>query len=245
MSQPPPRLALIACSVFESEIAAATAGATHLAEIRFLEIGLHDRSDVLRASLQQEIDRLDARDDLDAIALAYGLCGCGTAGLRAGRHRLVIPRGHDCITVFLGSKERYAAHQSACPSCYYYTPGWNRARRVPGPDKLAAVRADLAARFDPEDVEFLLETERELWAQHDTVSYIDLGTPDAEAEADYAKRCAEWLGWRFERLAGDPALLADLLGGRWDAGRFQLVEPGEQLAHSPDERIFKAGPPAA
>ena len=33
--------------------------------------------------------------------------------------------------MFLGSKEAYAAHQRSCPSCYYYTPGWNRARRVP------------------------------------------------------------------------------------------------------------------
>jgi hypothetical protein len=240
MSQP--RLALIACSVFEHEIALHANG-SQLAEVRYLEIALHDRSDVLRSSLQEAIDAVDHRDDIDAVALAYGLCGCGTAGLRAKRHRLVIPRGHDCITVFLGSKERYASHQAACPSCYYYTPGWNRSRRVPGPDKLEASRTELAARFDPEDVEFLLETERAQWAQHDTVSYLDLGTSDAETEADYARRCADWLGWRFERLRGDPSLLLDLLEGRWDPARFQIIEPGEQLAHAPDARIFKVEPP--
>ena len=239
----PPRLALASCAVFEGEIAAATAGAGHVAAVRFLEIGLHDRPDVLRTTLQQALDELDARDDIDALALAYGLCGCGTAGLHARRHPLVIPRGHDCITVFLGSKERYAAHCAACPSCFFYTPGWNRARRVPGPERLAAARADLAARFDPDDVEFLLDTERQLWTRHDTATYIDLGTADAEPEADYARRCAEWLGRRFERLAGDPALLRDLLAGRWDADRFQVVAPGEQLAHSPDERIFKTSAP--
>jgi hypothetical protein len=155
---------------------------------------------------------------------------------------LVIPRGHDCITVFLGGKERYAAHQKACPSCYYYTPGWNRGRRVPGPDKLEQLRAELSAKFDPDDVEFLVDSERAQWAMHDTATFLDLGTADAEAEAAYARRCADWLGWKFERLKGDATLLRDLLWGRWDADRFLIVQPGQRLAHAPDEQIMRADP---
>jgi len=239
-----PRLALLACDVFEHEIALHGGGNGQIVERRYFEMGLHDRPEVLRATLQEAIDEFDRRDGIDAIGLVYGLCGCGTAGLRARRHRLVIPRGHDCITVFLGSKERYRDHQSACPACYYYTPGWRRGGRVPGPDMLAARRAELLERFDEEDVDFLIETERETWAQHDTASFIDLGTGECEQDADYARRCADWLGWRFEHLRGDPALLRDLLHGRWDDERFQIVEPGEELAHSPDERILRAGPPS-
>ena len=154
-----PRIALLACDVFEKEIALHR-GDAGLVEVRYFEMGLHDRPAVLRSTLQEQIDALDGRDDIDVIALAYGLCGCGTAGLAAKRHRMVIPRGHDCITVFLGSKEKYAKHQSACPSCYYYTPGWNRGRRVPGPEKLKALREELLEKFDEDDVEFLIETER-------------------------------------------------------------------------------------
>ncbi len=77
---------------------------------------------------------------------------------------------------------------------------------------------------------------------HDTVSYLDLGTEDAESEAAYAERCANWLGWRFERLKGDASHLRDLLRGSWDESRFQIIEPGEQLAHSPDEQVMKAEP---
>jgi hypothetical protein len=96
----PPRIALLACSVFEHEIALLARDAAHIVQTRFYEIGLHDRSDMLRAKLQSELADLDARDDIDAVVLAYGLCGRGTAGLRAGRHPFVIPRAHDCITVF-------------------------------------------------------------------------------------------------------------------------------------------------
>lgn len=68
------------------------------------------------------------------------------------------------------------------------------------------------------------------------------GTDDAEAEAAYARRCADWLGWKFERLRGDPTLLRDLLWGNWDAGRFQIVEPGQRLIHSPNESILGVEP---
>lgn len=238
----PPRIVLLACSVFEKEIAKHGGDAPHIVETRWFEMGLHDRPDILRSTLQAEIEALDARDDFDVLVLAYGLCGCGTAGLSAKRHRIVIPRGHDCITVFMGTKERYAEHQKACPGCYYYSPGWNQNRRVPGPDKLEVLKSELLEKFDEDDVEFLIETEREAWAMHDTVSYLDLGTDDAESEAVYAERCAKWLGWRFERLKGDASLLSDLLRGHWEEARFQIIEPGEQLAHSPDEHIMKAEP---
>ncbi|HMP75929.1 MAG TPA: DUF1638 domain-containing protein [Kiritimatiellia bacterium] len=234
MTPPPPRIGLIACSVFESELAAH--GAPPPAEIRWHEIALHDRPDVLRARLQESINELDAREDLDAVALLYGLCGRGTAGLRAGRLPLVIPRAHDCITVFLGSRAAFARENDG--TTYFYTPGWNRARRVPGPDREAWLREDLAKRFEPDDVEFLLESERTTWTHYQRAAFIDLGTPDADAEADYAKRCADALGWRYDRFAGDPALLQDLLAGNWDDERFLVTPPHGELRHTPTDRIF-------
>lgn len=248
MIHPPamtPKIALLACTVFEREIALLAGDAPHIVETRFYEIALHDRPDELRAKLQAELDDIDARDGIDAIVLAYGLCGLGTAGLRAGRHPFVLPRAHDCITVFLGSKERYATHQRGCPTCYYYTPGWNRARRVPGPDRLAFMREEFLKQFDEDDVDFLLESENQVWAMHDTATYIDLGTDDGEQEAAYAKLCADSLGWNFERIQGDPTLLRDLLWGKWDDERFLTVMPGSRSGHSPDERILRQETPAA
>ena len=237
-----PKIALLACSVFEREIALHAAGARHILETRFFQVTLHERPDQLRGILQQNLEALGARADIEAVVLAYGLCGRGAAELRPRRHKLVIPRAHDCITVFMGSKEAHAEHQSRCPACYYYTPGWNRERRVPGPEKWAALREELERKFDPDNVEFLMEMERERWRLHDTATYLDLGTNDAEAEAGYTRCCARWLGWKFERLPGDPQLLRDLLWGNWDAERFQVVEPGQRLAHSPDDSILRAEP---
>lgn len=242
-SVPLPRVGLLACEVFADEIEQVAASGARIVVRKMFEIGLHDRPDGLRAVLQQAVTEIDARDDLDAVVLAYGLCGLGTAGLRAGRYPLVIPRAHDCLTVFMGSKERYAQRQSGCPGCYYYTPGWNRARRVPGPEREAALRADFAARFGPDDVDFLMESEHELWASYHTSTYIRTGTPEDGREAEYARRCASSLGWTFEEIVGDPRLLHDLLCGPWDDARFQIVPPGQVLGHSADDAIMKSTDP--
>lgn len=239
---PPPAMALIICDVFEPELALVMPGASHVIEQRLFEIGLHDRPEIMRVELQKGIDALGEREDIEVIALVYGLCGCGTVGLHSARQRLVIPRAHDCRTVFLGSKELFASREQACPGCYYYTPGWNRARRVPGPEREASLKESYGKQFDPEDVEFLLESEREMWASYNTTAFIDHGTADSAREAAYTKECAEWLGWRYEYVRGDPTLLHDLVWGPWDADRFQLIEPGQQLAHSPDAAIMRIEP---
>jgi len=242
LASSPPRIALLACSVFEREIALHAAGANHIVEVRYFEMGLHDNPGHMRTVLQEQLDAVDSNPDIDAVVLAYGLCGRGTVGLRPLQHRMIIPRAHDCITVFMGSKEAYAEHQHRCPGCYYYTPGWNRNRRVPGPDQLESMRATLSAKFEAEDVDYLVQSTREQWALHNQSTYLDLGTDDAEAEAAYARKCADWLGWKFERLKGDPALLRDLLWGIWDDERFQIIEPGSRLVHVPDESIMRAEP---
>ena len=237
-----PRIGLIACRVFEDEIAMHGGSSPHIAEIRYLEVGLHDHPDNLRKAVQAEVDAFDVRDDLDAVVLAYALCGRGTAGIRAGRHRLVIPRGHDCMTVFMGSKEKFACQQAAAPDSYYYTPGWMKANRCPGPGRLESLREEFSKKFEPDDVDFLLESERANWAQHGRAVYLDLGTPGADAKAAEAAEAATALGWNFERIPGDATLLKDLLSGRWDSERFQLIEPGAMLDHSPDEKIFRVKP---
>ena len=60
----------------------------------------------------------------DAVALAYGLCNNGLAGLEARRVPLVLLRAHDCITAFLGSRDRYARYFEDRPGTYFETTGW-------------------------------------------------------------------------------------------------------------------------
>ena len=53
--------------------------------------------------------------------MGYGLCGQATAGLIARDLPLVIPRAHDCITLFLGSREQYQYQFENFSGTYWYT----------------------------------------------------------------------------------------------------------------------------
>lgn len=234
-----PRTAILACRVLENEVGEIAAGCAHLVQIEFFEMGLHDQPGVLRRTLADAVARTEERDDVDVIALVFGACGLGTIGLAPRRCHLVMPRAHDCVTLLLGCKERYSALMQQFPGTHWYSPGWVRERRVPGPEREAALRAQYTEQFGAEDAEALLADERERSGQA-CAAYVDLNLPGGTEARAYARRCAAWLGWPWVEHAGDAGLLRDLIEGRWDAKRFLIVRPGEQTAFSPDAAILKS-----
>ena len=237
-----PPLALVACRVLENEIAVLARDAAHIVRQEFFEMGLHDQPTELRKRLAAAIARAEDDPAVEAAVLVYGLCGLALVDLAAQRCPLLVPRAHDCLTLFLGSKERYAEAMRREPGIYWYAPGWNREKRVPGPDREAKLRTEYTEKFGVEEAEALLEMERETFALHTCATYTDLRLSGDDQHCDYAKQCAQALGWRFEHHAGDATLLHDLLHGPWDPERFLIVQPGQRIAHAADERIVRAVP---
>ena len=239
---PPPSLALIACRVVEAELEHVARDATHVVRREFLELQLHDHPAELHRHLAAAVARAEADRAVNAIALAYGLCGRALVGLSPRRCRVVVPRAHDCVTLLLGNKERYAARMQSEPGTYWFSPGWTRGGRVVGPGRDASLRREYAGRFTSEQIEALLELEREGLAQHHHGACVDHGLPGDEACRARAACDARALGWSFDAHPGDPALLRDLILGPWDEERFLVVAPGEQIAQAVDERILQARP---
>lgn len=237
-----PSAAIVACRVLEAEIAAVSAEAPHIVRREFMEVGLHDQPTGLRSKLASAIARAEADSAVEVVILVYGLCGLALVDLSPNRCPLVVPRAHDCLTLFLGSRERYADCMHKSPGLYWYSPGWNRDRRVPGPDREAMLRAEYSRRFGAENAEALLDMERAAFARHDTAAYTDLRLPGDDEHRRYAEKCAAALGWRFEYHEGSATLLRDLILGPWDAERFLVVRPGQRVAHTADEAIIRAVP---
>ena len=113
---------------------------------------------------------------MEAIVLAYGRCGNGLLGVRAGRVPLILPQAHDCISILLGGKERHDALLRENPGTYFYSPGWVRERRVPGPDREAYLRELYHERFedDPEMIDDLVEADQEMFAHHNCAAYVSV-----------------------------------------------------------------------
>jgi hypothetical protein len=224
--------AVLACDVFADEIAHLQAEAgISLQSVTWLEMGLHDHPPRLRQAVQDAIAQIEANASVETILLAYGLCGQGLLGIRAARCPLVLPRAADCVAILLGGDARRDALLGDDPHTYFYSPGWVRGKRVPGPDRERHIRALYAERHDEETVEDLVEADREIFAPYRTACYVDI-TADQQAEV-YSRHCAECLGWGFRRETGDPGMLRALLAGPWDEKDFLIVPPGMRIAMGP------------
>ncbi|MFI3211919.1 MAG: DUF1638 domain-containing protein [Eubacteriales bacterium] len=117
------RLKVIACEVAFRELCYCASQCRAMIDFTFMTQGLHDKGATpMKQMLQDEIDKVDIHK-YDAIVLAYGLCSNGVVGLQS-KLPMIIPKAHDCITFFLGSKERYAEFFDKNRGTYVYTSGW-------------------------------------------------------------------------------------------------------------------------
>ena len=130
-----PRTAIVLCQVLELEIAHFAANADHIVRIVPMEQGLHNEPNKLRQRVQSALDEIENETDAETIVLGYGICSRGTQGVRTDRCQLVIPRAHDCITLLLGDRKRYAEYVTRHPGTYWYSPGWIKHHLPPGPHR--------------------------------------------------------------------------------------------------------------
>ena len=125
------KLKCLSCEALTRLAYLCAAYSPHQVDVELFQIGLHNTPLHLRAILQGQIDTTVGQG-YDAIVLAYGLCGQATAGLVARDIPLVIPRAHDCITLFLGSRARYNAQFEDQPGTYWYVQDYIERREGAG-----------------------------------------------------------------------------------------------------------------
>jgi hypothetical protein len=244
------RLLALTCEVLSRAAYACAAASPNVVDVRLNRRGLHDDPPDLRSVLQAEIDA--AADAYDAVVLLYGLCGSATAGLRAGRVPLVVPRAHDCITVFLGSRTRYQEQFTAHPGTYWYSQD-DVDRREDGGGSFAGLGAlsDAAARemhaefvekYGADNADYLMETLGAWRSHYDRAAFIAMGISDDRGSEATARAEAARRGWAFDRIDGDLRLVRRLIDGPWSPEDVLVLEPGARLAMSWDDRVIRAEP---
>lgn len=231
--------AIIACDVLEFEVRSRIESlGLQPREVRFLEMGKHDFPDGLHKDLQAVVDELEEAGCRRLIFI-YGLCSNSILGLQARSAEMIFPRAHDCITLFLGSRKRYAEIQKSDPGTYWFSPGWCRGQRVPTPDHFDRLEAQFRNQFDEEDVEYLMEIEREKYGHYTVAGYTDLGDGPTEESKTQAKKAADTLGMAFRHHEGEDGLLRRLLAGPWEEDAFVVVPPGKTLRFTADADIIR------
>lgn len=244
------RLAVIACAVLQREISFELAGCENMVRIWWLRQGLHDTPDLLRQQLQNEIDRIEAEQEelasdkkYDAIVIGYGLCSNGVIGLRAGTLPLVIPRCDDCISLFLGSAERYRKLFTEVNGAYWYNPGWIEHAFTPSEESYAVRFEDYCEKYGEDNAEYLMEAERGWVKNYQSCVYIESPVYHTDVYETYAQNAAKSYGWQFRREQGDQRMLHDLLAGAWNEAEYLVCPPCHIVQPDYSDRKIRACKP--
>jgi hypothetical protein len=236
------RLKCLGCEALARVIYLCAARSPHIVDVELFRIGLHKEPDDLRVRLQARIDAA-AEEDYDAMVLAYGLCGQSTAGLTARRVPMVIPRAHDCITLFLGDRRRYNAEFREHPGTYWYALDYTERNDgsmslgVDAEERTQDVYQEYVEKYGVDNANYLMEIMGAWRSHYDRAAYIDMGVGDSTAVEASTQEEAARRGWTYERLAGDLVLIRRLLEGDWEAD-FLILEPGQQVAMTYDFEVI-------
>lgn len=243
-------LKVIACEVLGREIYHCAAKALNTTDISLFSQGLHDNSDECRRELQAQIDAVSPQQ-FQALLLGYGLCNNTTAGIRAGRVRMVIPRAHDCITFFLGGKERYARLFKKHPGTYYYTSGWleyeaRGGKRVSYMQNSGLAQRmaydELVKKYGEENAQFLRESMSQ-WEVHYTHgALIQFPFTRRLGLEEKVKAICREKNWKYCEFRGNLRLMQDWLDARWNPKRFLVVDPGQEIRARYDDDIIECAP---
>jgi hypothetical protein len=225
------------------------AEAEHRVDVEFLPKGLHDiGAKPMRERLQEVIDQVDATE-YDAILLGYALCGTGIVGLKPNRVPLVIPRAHDCITFFLGSRARYNDYFLNHTGVYFRTTGWmERAQNLAQIEQFTVQTKNgmgqsyeaMVEKYGEENAKFLWEEIGNYVRNYSQLTFIEMGVePNPTFEAGAEKEAVE-RGWRYEKVQGSLELLRRLVAGNWNEEDFLMVKPGQQVVARYDDSVMAA-----
>lgn len=243
------RLKLISCEVFYREISYLVSRSPNQVDVEFLPKGLHDIGAAgMRDRVKAILDQVD-ESLYDAILLGYGLCNNGLAGLQARSIPLVLPRAHDCITLFLGDRSRYINYFNDHPGVYFQTSGWIErgeaksqlnGMSIQSKNYIGAGLDVLIKRYGEENGRYLFEMLGNDTEHYQQITFIEMGVePDNQFEKE-AKAQSIRKGWLFEKIQGDLKLLKNLVDGNWDCKDFLVTPPHNRIAASYDDNIVNS-----
>jgi hypothetical protein len=234
---------VIGCHVLRRELYACAARSPHLVDVSMLPQGLHEQPDILRQEVQREIEAppmahqrsrqeldngsVESDQPFDAILLGYALCSNGTARLKAGSCPLVIPRAHDCISLLLGSRQRYQDYFDKHPDTYWYSSGWIETCLMPGKERYEQTLAYYAKQYGEDNAQYLMDLQSDWYKAYHRAAYVDWGFPNNEEEKAFTRKCASDLGWEYDELQGEPGMIQRLVDGNWPADEFLVLQPGQ------------------
>ncbi len=192
-------------------------------QLVFLSQELHRQPKKLHLCLQDAINRHATQTE--QIVLGYGLCCNATARLKAPQIGLVIPRVHDCISLYMGGKEKYFQLFRKYPGTYFLTPAWIRNQK----DPLGAMENEYTRRVGKEMAREAMETELK---NYNYIAFINENTKNTNLYRERAKENAAYFNMKYLEIDGDDSFIKKILEGPYHQKEFVILNPNEESKQS-------------
>ena len=211
---------LIACEMLRDELELAMARTGIEYPTIWLDKGLHDTPEKLRASLQDKINQLE---QYDTILLAMALCGGALDGISCSHARLAVPRFDDCIRILLSLEP--GMRNAANARSLYYTRQW-----LDSAGHLTRQQEQYVEKYGEKKAKKIM---RLMLANYKSYRMVETGAYDLAEWEDRAKADAAALELEYGTQKGTVRVLEKLLRQQLD-DEFLVVAPGEKLT----QRMF-------
>ena len=239
---------LIACDVFQETIDKILVQTPYKITTKYIKMEAHLHPKILHEDIQTIIDHAEGQV-YDIILLAYGLCGNATDGITARTIPIVIPKAHDCCTLFLGSINKFLqdfgdnlsaqwtnSSYLAKSSEGVYTPLGENTMNYFG---LSNNFEELVEEYGEDNAKYLWDLIHAKDKYNTKIFYISTGAADDEKNIEKMKQRAEEENKEFYLLDGDTRLIKGLFNEKW-GHEYLYLGPGESIEATNDlERVIK------
>jgi len=225
----------IVCGVLEEIFTKTAQKSENDIQIRIIDKHLHTEPDKLRVELQKFLDNLT--ETFDFVVLGFGLCGGALNGLKSGKHTLVIPKSHDCITFYLGSKERYNEMVDKYENkCYWFTPSFFKQEYLPVKSFNDKKWQDYADKYDEDTADYLMEIELAPLKNYTHLMLVDDFSAPTEGMAGFAEQTANEYNWKIGVFDVVYDMFDMFFKGTYDENVFLTVLPENTVVQSQSAR---------
>jgi hypothetical protein len=226
---------LICCEVLMREACRIIADCPHTIDPEFTPKGAHEDSAKLHEIIKTAVYNASKKGEYDAILLGFGLCGNALLDICSDNIPLVIPRAHDCCTIFLGSKQSYKQYFGDNPSAEWSSAGYmergdsyireGAVGKMMGLDK---TYEKMQAEYGSENADFIWQT---LHPQNhcSEVIYINIPGTVCLGYLEKFKVLADEKNSEVKVIEGDMRLLRGLLYGEWNRKVYLVVPPRKKI----------------
>lgn len=235
------RLKVIACDVLARELYECASISRTIIDIELLDSTYHEKPESLHSLLQKKIDE---QEGYDYLLIGFGLCGKVLNNLKSRDIPLVIPKAHDCITLFMGNREKYERYFIDNPGTMFYPECWSERKGLLNERKelesigLDKSFAEYEEKYGKEMAQYIYETLGDWKSKYSKALYLynkNMGKPYSE---DIKKICKE-RNWEYREEIIDNSLLRKLLNMEWNEKEFLVVEKNRTVSQSIGQQLIE------